>query len=884
MSWMDGLRHRLYVLFNAEAYSREQAEERRFHREMELMHLGRERIQLLPRTADGLSTLTPYPRKSSMAKRFLNGLRLDLGYAVRGLLRSPGFALMAALTLALGVGANAAVFSVLDQLFGQAPAGVGQPDSLRRLYIQLPEHPLDPGMIFPNFNYPAYSAVDGAVGSDGQVAAWTPSVEQTLGDGELPVRVSYVTHDYFQVLQVGAARGRLFGAEQARVEVPSPVAVISHALRARAFASEPDVLGLSIDLDGAEYTVIGVTTEGFTGLDLNRTDVFLPLGNFPAQGQLGLQWYEWIGNYLRAVARIPEGAGDERFATVATAGYHRQVMPQGRSPDSTAVILTGSIIAARGIGARAGTAHANQAVSLSMRMAGVSLIVLLIAGANVAGLLLVRATRRRHEIAVRRALGISRARLASQFLIEGLVLTALAAAAAVPLAAWGGTVLRRLLLPDIHWARDALDMRAVLFALASAVVVGMLAALMPALQSWSGALGTGLRLTSREGGGRGAALRSGLLAVQAALAVILLMGAGLFVRSLDNVSALRLGFDVDELAWVSLGSAPAAAEPGKLEEVAARLAGMGGVSGTALAQVPPMMGSSGTRVFLPGRDSLPEFDPAAYPAYNTVSPGFFDVTGMRILEGRAFAEGERDVVVVSETMARTFWPQESALGRCIMLGEPDSSCQQVVGVAEDSRRYAIIEEPTLHYFLPRGYDAVGGVILVRVDHRRWDAAVNAIREELSGRYGPRDVTIRRMSEALEPQFRPWRLGAQLFTGFGLLALLVTVIGVYSVMAYAVSQRTHEIGVRMALGAKVSNILRLVVGSGLRVVAIGVAVGVAVSLALGRIVESLLYDVTPHDPVALAWASGVLLATGVAASFAPAWRAGRVDPAETLRPD
>lgn len=887
MSWVDGLRHRLHVWRNADAYRQEQAEERRFHREMELMHRSRGGQRLRSGTvSDGLCTLPPRHREHSMATRFVNGLSQDLGYATRGLLRSPGFALMAVLTLALGVGANAAVFSVLDRLFGQAPAGVGQPDSLRRLYIQLPEHPLEPGMIFPNFNYPAFSAVDRAVDEGGQVAAWTPSAEETLivGDSELPVRVSWVTHDYFSVLRVDAARGRFFGEEEARVDVVVPVAVISHAMRERMFASVPDVLGRTLDLDGRQYTVIGVTAEGFTGLDLNYTDVFLPLGTFPAQGQLGLPWYEWIGNYLHAVARLPEGAGDEQVAAIATAGYHRQVLPQGQKPDSTTAVVPGSIIAARGIGARAGPAHADQAVSLSWRMGGVSLIVLLIAGANVAGLLLVRATRRRHEIAVRRALGISRARLTSQFLTEGLVLTALAAAAAVPVAAWGGTVLRRLLLPDIQWARATLDMRAVLFALGSAAVVGFLAALTPALQSWGGDVGTGLKVTSREGGGRGAALRAGLLAGQAALAVILLMGAGLFVRSLHNVSALRLGFDMDELAWVSLRSAPDAGTPERLEDVASRLAGLGGVSGAALARVPPMLGASMMRVFLPGRDSLPAFDPTAGPAYNSVSPGFFDVTGMRIIKGRGFTEGERDVVVVSETMARTFWPQESAPGKCIMLGEPDAPCQQVVGVAEDSRRMRIIEEPTLQYFLPREADATGGVILLRVDRRRWDVVANAIREELGSRYGPRDLTIGRMSEALEPQFRPWRLGAQLFTGFGLLALLVTVIGVYSVMAYAVSQRTHEMGVRMALGAGMADILGLVVGSGIRIVAIGVAIGIAVSLALGRIVESLLYDVTPYDPVALTWAAAILLATGVAASFVPAWRAGRVDPAETLRPD
>jgi hypothetical protein len=324
--------------------------------------------------------------------------------------------------------------------------------------------------------------------------------------------------------------------------------------------------------------------------------------------------------------------------------------------------------------------------------------------------------------------------------------------------------------------------------------------------------------------------------------------------------------------------------PGERAEIASRLAGLGGVSGTALAQAPPMMGYSGTRVFLPGRDSLPAFDPAAFPAYNTVSPEFFTVTGMRIIDGRSFVAGERNVVVVSEMMARTFWPGETALGKCIMLGQPDETCLEVVGVAEDSRRFAIIEEPTLQYFLPRAADATGGMILLRVDPRSWDAVANAVREELSVRYAAREVSIRRMSEALEPQFRPWRLGAQLFTGFGLLALLVTIVGVYSVMAYAVSQRAHEMGVRMALGARLPDILALVIGAGVRVVAVGVVAGIAISLALGRIVESLLYDITPYDPVAMTWAAGILLATGVAASFVPAWRAGRVDPAETLRPD
>lgn len=877
MSLLDGLRHRLHVWLHTDDYAREQAEERRFHREMESQH---GRVGPDPPLPD----LPPSDEEPSALARCLDALRQDLAYAIRGLVRSPGFAVLAVMTLALGVGANGAVFSVLDRVFGQAPRGVQEPDGLRRLYIQLPEHPIDPGMIFPSFNYPAYSAVDGAVDAGGQVGAWTPSTERSAraGDRELSVRTSWVTHDYFRVLQVDAARGRLFGEAEAGVEVPVPVAVISHAFWERGFASDPEVLGRTLEVESTTFTVVGVAEEEFAGLDLDYTDVFLPLNTFPAQGQLGLPWYEWTGNYLRAVARLPAGMAEEQLAERATAGYHRQVLPREQSPDSTAAVVPGSIIAARGPGSRAGTPHANQAVSLSLRMAGVSVIVLLIAGANVAGLLLVRASRRRHEVAVRRALGISRGRLISQLLTEGLVLTALAAAAAVPLAGWGGAVLRRLLLPDVQWARGVLDLRAVLFAVASATAVGLLAALTPVLQSRWGGVNAGLKVGPRGGGRSGSALRSGLLVGQAALAVVLLMGAGLFVRSLQNVAALRLGFDVEELAWVDLGTAPGSDEPGVRAEIASRLADVGGVSGTALARVPPMLGSSGTRIFLPGRDSLPEFGPAAYPSFNAVSRDFFAVTGMRILEGRTFAEEEENVLVVSDLMAATFWPGESALGKCLILGEPEAACQHVVGVAENSRRMRILEEPTLQYFRPMDPDAAGGVVLLRVDPRRWSAVADVVRDELGARFGPGEVAIRRMTEALEPQLRPWRLGAQLFTAFGLLALLVTVVGVYSVMAYAVSQRIHEMGVRMALGAGLRDILGLVVGAGLRVVALGVGLGIAVSLAMGRIIQSLLYEVTPQDPFAMAWAAGMLLVTGLAASLVPAWRAGRVDPARTLR--
>lgn len=881
MSWLDGLRHRIHVLVHADAYAREQAEERRFHEEMDALH-GTGGTDILSAEATPLPPPPPSRPRGSRWSRWSDAIRQDLGFAVRGLVRAPGFTLLAALTLALGVGANGAVFSVLDRLFGQPPAGLQAPDDLRRLYLEFPDHPFDPGMVFPFFNYPAYSAVDAALDEGPRMAGWTPSRERRFegSDGGFTARTAWVTHDYFDVLGVLPHRGRLFGPDEAGVATPRPVAVISHGFWERAYSSNPGALGRTFRMDSTTFTIIGVAREGFGGLDLSYTDVFLPLNTFPAPGQLGLPWYEWIGNYLQVVVRGGDGL-DPQLSERATAGFGRQVLPEGRAPDSTAVVLPGSIIAARGVGAEAGTDAANQAVSLSMRMAGVSLMVLLIAGANLAGLLLVRSARRRHEIAVRRALGVSKSRLAWQLATEGLLLTGLALVVAVPLAGWGGATLRRLLLPDVHWAGGALDVRAVVAAALSAAAVGLLAALTPTLQSWWGTVGMGLRSGGPRGGRTGSLLRSGLLAAQAALAVVLLGGAGLFLQSLQNVAAIRLGFDVDELAWVAVRG-DGADELGLQVELAARLESVSGVSGAALASAVPMFGSSATQVAAEGRDSVPDLGPGEYPSYNTVSPEFFAVTGMGLLAGRTFEAGDVDAVVLSQFMAEAFWPGESALGKCLYLGDPPGPCQEVVGIVENSRRFGIMDGPTQKYYRPRRADHTGGFVLLRVDPSRWTSIAAAVRAETVDRWGARNVEIRRMPDALEPQLRPWRLGAQLFTAFGLLALLVTVVGVYSVMAYAVSQRTHEMGVRVALGAGLRAILRLVVGEGLQVVAVGVAVGLAAALALGRLVESLLYGVSPNDPRALATAAALLLLTGALASLVPGWRAGRVDPARTLR--
>jgi len=274
--------------------------------------------------------------------------------------------------------------------------------------------------------------------------------------------------------------------------------------------------------------------------------------------------------------------------------------------------------------------------------------------------------------------------------------------------------------------------------------------------------------------------------------------------------------------------------------------------------------------------------PDQFAQYNFISPEFFAVTGARILEGRGFEEEESSVVVVDETMAKIYWPGESALGQCLVTGTPDGECRYVIGVVEDQRSSRVIEEPMLQYFRPLPEGATPRAILLRMDPRRWSSVAAVAREEVYSRFGQGTARIGRMTDGLESQFRVWRVGSQLFTAFGVLALLITVVGVYGVVAYAVAQRTQEMGVRIALGAKMRDILRLVLGDGLRAVSLGVVLGVGVAFMLGRLVESFLYGVTPRDPIATLAAVAVMLAAGLAASFVPAWRAGQVDPCEALR--
>jgi len=524
-------------------------------------------------------------------------------------------------------------------------------------------------------------------------------------------------------------------------------------------------------------------------------------------------------------------------------------------------------------------------------LSGVTLTVLLIACANVANLLLSRTVRRRREIAVRIALGVSRVRLFSQLLTEGMVLALLGGLAGLVIAVWGASALSAMFLPGTERASLMTDPRTLLFVGAVALGVGVLTGLAPLTQVGRTDLTADLKSGARAGmhGRRG--VRMSLVLLQCALSVILLVGAGLFVRSLRNVRDIRLGFDADSVLVVSLNmrdvrldsAATAALRLRLLESVK----DVPGVAYATLQESIPFSGSSSWPIFVAGIDStnrLGQFQ------VNTVSADYFKTMGTRIVRGRAISQTDIDgtprVAVVGESMAAALWPGQDALGRCFRVSADSMPCTYVVGVAQDIHSQSIDAESKLFfYYLPAAqWRPQDGGLFVRA---REDAPtlVEPVRSRLQREMpGTAFVTIDPLGDIVDATLRSWIVGATVFTGFGALALVLAAVGLYSVIAYSVTHRHHEIGVRLALGASRSGIVRLVVMEGVRFALAGIVIGGLVALATGRWIGPMLFRQSPRDLTVFALVGVVLLGVAVIASCIPALRAARVHPKTALQAD
>lgn len=807
----------------------------------------------------------------------------DLRYVLRGLRRSPVFTSTVVITLALGVGANAAIFSLLDRLYLQPTPGVVNAHEVSRVYQRFQNR--NEVATRSRFAYPEIRALRESAPEGTTVATYMSGKPRLGRTGDAPeVRVTYVEGDYFRVAGVQPKLGRLFAPDEYRADGMAMVAVLSDALWRSKYGADPAAIGQTIDLGAHRHVIIGVSPPAFRGFELDAADIWVPLNSMGNLQTRKPDWYESKSMIaMGALLRIPRAGDSLAFQSRAA----RALKSVGIIGDSTSMVFMGSptaTLSSRG---------QNAELTLSTRLAGVAAVILLIACANVVNLLLSRANQRQRETAVRLALGVSRQRLLRQILTESVVMALLSGMIALYVAHVLGTIMRTLLLPDVAWGTAIVGPRLITVTMLLSVVAGVAVSLISTAQYSRPDLSGALKATSRNGGRRSHWVRSGSLVAQTGLSIVLLAAAGVFVRSLKGVEAIDIGYDINNVAFVWVGNDTEIANHRtdiieRIPALAERISRTPGVQSTALVSIMPMYGFGFESLFLPDRDSLPPSN-GAEKSMSIVSPGYFSTVGIKLKKGRDFEltdrKGAEPVIIVSELLASNFWPGQDALTKCVIVGERTDPCRRVVGVVGDTHFSAIVEGDAMQYYVPAEQFPPSGSMRIAV--RVADGQLNAIQPYLiravRAEYPDWAIpTVKTLASALERELRPWRTGAAIFTGAGLLALLVAAIGVYSSIAYTIEQRTREMGVRIALGARVNDIVRLVVGEGIRVVGAGILLGTLAAIALGSVVKSLLYETSPRDPLVLTASAVVLLAVAVIASGIPAWRASRVDPLAALR--
>jgi predicted permease len=815
----------------------------------------------------------------------------DVRFALRGLRREPLFAAFVTSTLALATGANAALFGIADRLLFRGPLHVTDPGRVARLNVTTQP----PGMrafTSSTVGHVTYEIARRAARSAEAVATLTTREATTgRGAGARPARLGAASASFFPLLGVRPALGRFFSEREDAVTGAERVAVISDAVWRRDFGSTADVLGRTVTINDDDYTIVGVAPRGFTGTGLGAVDYWTPISLLGPQTTP--DWTtSWSAQWHEVIVRVREGAARESAAREITDAY-RHAYAGDEPYMKTASLSLGDLAATDG-----GVEPAERRVV--RWLSGVALAVLLIACANLMNLLLARGARRMRDIGVRLALGASRARVVRMLLIESTLLALAGAAVGLGIAHVIGGLARRALLESVEWTSSPIDVRVLAVSIGTAVAIGLIVGAVPALAVTAGGLTGALRTGVRDGGGHRHRLRGALTVVQATLSVALLIGGGLFVRSIWNARNVDLGFDARRVIVVEATRAPL----GRIADAQARAAerlrrrtflaqaleGIRSIPGVEQASVAvgmPFGNRFGLPVRVPGLDALPKVTTGG-PGVSAVSPDYFTTMGTDIVRGRGFTAGDRagsaPVAIVSAFMARLVWPGADPIGRCVVVGDGPTACATIVGVAEDTHRARLLEEPKMHIYLPLGQEVGfgGAVLLVRGGDDPM-AHADAVRRELLAA----DATITFVSAEpiqarIDPLMRSWELGTTTLAFSGLLALVVAAVGIYSVLSYLVADRRHEIGVRIALGARVGHVTGLIMRWSIGMAMLGIAIGSSIAAAAATFVQPLLFKVSARDPMVFAVVAVTLLTVAVVASLIPAMRAAHVDPLEALR--
>ncbi len=811
----------------------------------------------------------------------MNNLLITLRYSTRMLLKSPSFAIVAIITLALGIGANATIFSFVNGLLLRPIPGVQQPDRLAGIYTS--DYSSGP---YGSSSYPDYVDLRQQADSFSDMAAYD-SASLNLTGVETPerLRCALVTSNYFQVLGVGPQLGRTLRAEDDAPGAPATV-VLSHPFWKRQFGGDTSVVGRSITLNNVPYIIVGVTAESFHGLRIgSQPDVWLRLAEDHEEGARGNRGIGITGRLrddasiskaqaqVTAIAnRLAQAYPETNLGTLAE--------PQAARPMS--IVREQRIAPSREGGVRGVTV-------LLFVVVGV---VLLIACANVANLLLARASSRRREVAIRLALGASRWRLIRQLLTESMLLSLVGGIAGLILTFWTAGFIPKFFSPGEASELDlTLDWRVLTFTIVVSVLTGILFGLAPALQASKAALVSTLKDEKNSSSVRlnRFGLRGLLVTAQVALSLLLLISAGLFLRSLRNAVTFDPGFDSANLLVASLATGGQQLSKSQLQsfyqEVTENVAAEPGVRSVSMTSIVPLSGGGQRRgMIIEGYQPRPNEDTEINT--NTVGLRYFDTIGIPIVRGRDFDERDRvgspGVVVVNEEFAERYFPGDSALGKRVRV-DSQGPFLEIVGVVRTAKYRNLREAPLPFVYLPLGQEMQGNMtLLVRTTGDPANLRTNLRSLLLRINRNVPIYSVKTITEQIDNALSADRMVALLLAAFGAAALLLASVGIYGVVAYAVAQRTHEIGIRMALGAQSVDVLRLVVRQGMLMVLVGVGVGLAGAFALTRLVSSLLFGITPTDLPTFAVVTLGLLLIALIACYIPASRATKVDPLVALR--
>jgi predicted permease len=822
----------------------------------------------------------------------MNTLIQDLRYAIRTFAKAPGFTVIAVLSLALGIGANAAIFTLVNAvLFKPMPAP--HPEQLVALYTT------EPSSRYPgDFSYPDYRDYrdHNEVFSDLFLHYGTPVSMRNNNDKAELIWGELVSGNYFTGLGVTSEAGRVLAPDDDRAEGTSPVAVLSHSFWKRRFGGDRNLIGKEVRLNGHDFTVIGVAREGFSGTRFVGfiPDVWLPVSmhaSVVAGSEALLE--NRGGQAFNVNGRLKPGVTIEQ-ATAAmkiTAGQLAEAYPR-----------TNSNI---GVGMVPAATKTQPAITLlgyvpivSALLMGIVALVLLIACANVANLLLARASVRRREIAIRLALGATRWRLIRQLLTESVLLSLAGGGLGLLFAQWGNTLVPlanpQLDFATIDFSYDlALDKRILGFTLVVSLLTGIIFGLLPALQASKPDIVTTLKgeALSVASGMRRFSLRNVLVVAQIALSLVLLISAGLFIRSMQHVQEMSPGFESKRtmLASVDVGLHGYDEAKGRrfFKQILERLNSLPGVEAASIAGPLPLDAyNKGSNLIVEGY--VPRYENERIEVgYSTVGYDYFRAMKTPIVEGRSFSEHDDQqsprVVIVNETLARRFWPNESPIGKRLQLGKSGGAYYEIVGVAKDGKYLLLGEPPTEYLFLLHAQNYDGKMTLIAGTSGEPGNLGDAIRQEVANLDSELPVSgVRTMPAFLDRLLSGPKSIAGLASIFGVIALLVASVGLYGVMSYAVAQRAREVGIRMALGARAGDVLRLVLKEGLILIGAGIGIGLVAAVGATSVLSSFLYGVSRTDAATFVAVPVVLTAVALLASYLPARRAARVDPMVALR--